>query len=121
MMTNPRPGRLALRAGAAAGFAFHLCACVVDDPQTQARQQLADAGSAQPRRAVYDCGADGKITVEATHAAVRLVDAQGDTYELPASPPSQSNRFGEGGLALVVEGGEALWMRAGKPPQTCTR
>lgn len=97
-----------------------LAGCVVDDQQFQARPDIA-ATSAQPRQATYDCGEDGTITVENMRTAVRLVEPQGDTYELPASPPTQSSRYGEGGLALVVEEREALWMKAGKEPMTCRR
>ena len=94
---------------------------MADDQQVQARQEVADASVAQPRMATYDCGEDGTITVEAMRSAVRLVEAEGSSYELPASPPTQTSRFGEGGLALVVEGGEALWMKAGREPMTCRR
>lgn len=59
--------------------------------------------------------------VQSTQASVRLVEPDGESYVLPASPPTQNSRFGEGGLALVVEGGEALWMKAGSPPVTCRR
>ncbi len=76
---------------------------------------------AQPRHATYDCGEDGAISVENFSSSVRLVEAEGDSYELPASPPTQTSRYGEGGLALVVEGREALWMKAGREPVTCNR
>jgi hypothetical protein len=95
-----------------------LLGCVADDPNTQDRQDIVQA---QPRQMVYDCGEDGVITVHAAPSAVRLIEADGESYELPASPPTQNSRYGGSGLALVVEGGEALWMKAGSPPMTCKR
>lgn len=79
----------------------------------------SSATPAQPRRATYKCGSDGTIMVESSGNAVHLVDTEGASYDLPASPPTQYNRFGEGSVALVIEGGEALWMKAGREPQTC--
>lgn len=121
MTANPPEGQGALRAVAAFGLALLLSACVADDQQTQARQEMVDTAMIQPRHATYDCGADGSITVENGRNAVRLVEAEGDSYELPASPPTQSSRYGEGGYALVLEGREALWMKARHEPMTCRR
>lgn len=121
MKTNDRMGRLVLRISAAAGLGLLLAACVSDDQMATSALQVSGANAPQPRNATYNCGAAGKISVEAGRGAVRLVDAEGEVFDLPAAPPNQNTRFGEGGLALVVEGGEALWMRAGKQPLTCTR
>lgn len=101
--------------------ALLVSACVVDDQQLQSRQGVVGAASAQPRMARYDCGGDGSITVEAMTSGVRLSEAEGDSFDLPASPPNQATRFGESGYALVIEGREALWMKAGKEPMTCRR
>jgi len=123
MTTNRKAGRSALRAGPAAGLVLLLLTACVADDHGQARP--ADASTAvaevQPRRATYDCGADGAILVENMRSSVRLVEAEGDSYDLPASPPTQASRYGEGGYALVVEGREALWMKAGHEPMTCNR
>lgn len=121
MTTNQAQGRRAFHLAAVAGFTLLLAACVADDHSAQRDGMTTSAAVSQPRYATYDCGEDGRISVESTGSAVRLVDAQGETFDLPASPPTQNSRFGEGGLALVVEGGEALWMRAGKEPLTCRR
>lgn len=81
-----------------------------------------DSTSQQPRLARYDCGDDGTITLETGRGAVRLVeDATGDAFDLPASPPTQTSRYGEEGYALVVEGREALWMKGNATPMTCRR
>ena len=107
----------------ACGLSFLLSACVADDQQGQARPAETSTAVAevQPRRATYDCGEDGAILVENQRGTVRLVEAEGDSYDLPASPPTQASRYGEGGYALVVEGREALWMKAGHEPMTCKR
>ncbi len=121
MMTIPPAGRRLSRSAPLAGLALLLAACVADGQQPQGRQTIAETAAAQPRQATYDCGAAGRITVENMRTAVRLVEAEGDSYDLPASPPTQTSRYGEGGLALVVEDREALWMKAGKEPMTCRR
>lgn len=120
MTTTPPAGRRVLRVGLPVCACLLLAGCVVDDQQLQARPDISTT-SAQPRQATYDCGENGTITVENLRTAVRLVEAEGDSYELPASPPTQTSRYGEGGLALVVEDREALWMKAGKEPMTCRR
>lgn len=103
------------------GPVLFLSACVADGQPSRTGSTAATVSASQPRHARYDCGDDGAITVEATSGAVRLTEAEGETFDLPASPPRQSTRFGEGGYALVVEGREALWMKAGKEPMTCRR
>ena len=102
---------------------MHLNAVGAAVPQAGGRQQVQarPIQQAQPRRATYNCGKDGAITVEASQGAVRLIEAEGTSYDLPASPPTQANRFGEGNVALVIEGGEALWMKAGREPVSCRR
>lgn len=121
MTTNRFTGRRALHAWLVACAALLLAACVAEDQQSRTRADIAESVVAQPRVATYDCGDKGSILVESMRSAVRLVETGGDSYDLPASPPTQSSRFGEGGLALVIEGREALWMKAGKEPMTCRR
>src|SRR5690606_40030004 len=104
-----------------AGVALLAAACV-GDPQAQiGHGETSQTIAAIPRHATYDCGEGHRIVIERAGNAVRLTDVDGESYDLPASPPSQASRFGEGGLALIVEGGEALWMKAGKQPATCQR
>jgi hypothetical protein len=92
-------------------------------------------GATQPRVATYRCGVDGDIRIVNTGASVLvseyLVVLEEDSeesgtpgesrFELVAAPPNQRSRYGAEGLALVIEGREALWMKAGSAPLTCTR
>lgn len=94
---------------------------MADEQQVQGRQEVVEITAAVPRQATYDCGAGGSIVVQNLRGSVRLVEAEGESYDLPASPPTQTSRFGEGGLALVLEEREALWMKAGSTPMTCRR
>lgn len=98
-----------------------LAACVGDPQAKSGNSEASQSIAAIPRSAAYDCGEGHRIVIERAGNAVRLTDVDGESYDLPASPPSQASRFGEGGLALVVESGEALWMKAGKQPATCRR
>ena len=91
--------------------------------------------SNQPRIATYRCGEDGDIRIVNTGAAVLVseylaaVEADSEEtsepgesrYELAAAPPNQRSRYGAEGLALVLEGREALWMKAGSAPLSCNR
>ena len=66
-------------------------------------------------------GGDGRIGVEFLGDRVRVTEADGSIVELPAAPPGQRNRFGEGVSAIVIEGREALYMRGRREPWTCVR
>lgn len=122
MRLIPRPGDTAiLRLCMLSSLAFLATACVGDQQAQTGQGDASQTIAAIPRHATYDCGDGDRIVIERAGNAVRLTDADGESYDLPASPPSQASRFGEGGLALVVEGGEALWMKAGKQPATCRR
>ena len=119
IVTRMRCLKAATRSTVLASLSIALLGCVADDQQgDQSRQDISQA---QPRQMVYRCDDETAITVHASHGAVRLIETDGDSYELPASPPTQASRYGSDGLALVVEGGEALWMKAGHPPLTCKR
>lgn len=75
----------------------------------------------QPRQATYRCDGNATLTVENMRSSVLLVDPQGDSVTLPASPASQQTRYGQPGYALVLEGRDALYMKGGKQPLTCRR
>lgn len=102
-----------------------LAACTTES-DGHAQQARADRA---PATGNYRCGAEGVIRVENFGGRVRVTEAipdpkhpeilQRDPVELTASPPNQRNRYGIEGYALVIEGREALWMRAGAVPRTC--
>jgi hypothetical protein len=52
---------------------------------------------------------------------VRILNGADGPLELPASPPEQQSRYGGQSYALVLEGSEALFMKGGAAPVTCTR
>jgi hypothetical protein len=90
-------------------------------PNNPAPPQQTDESSAQPATATYSCADGGMITIENLGASVRILGAGDDVIELPASPASQSSRYGEQPYALVLEGNDALFMKSGEEPLTCTR
>lgn len=104
--------------GAAFALIALVSACVEDHKPAPAAVDVAAAPSVA---GVYDCGGDGRIQVDFTGAGVRVTEADGSIVELPASPPGQRNRFGEGVSAIVIEGREALYMRGRREPWTCVR
>lgn len=91
---------------------------VLDASQPVPNSVLSES---QPRQATYRCDGNATLTVENMRSSVLLVDPQGDSVTLPASPASQQTRYGQPGYALVLEGRDALYMKGGKPPLTCRR
>ena len=76
---------------------------------------------AQPALAAYSCADGETMTIRNVGTAIRLIGSNGMEEELPASPVNQRSRYGEAHDAIVLDGREALVMRGGKTPITCTR
>jgi hypothetical protein len=95
---------------------------------TPARQHVASVaptqagdGTPQPAIANYACTDGGTMTIRNVGTSIRLLGPNGVEEELPASPANQRSRYGEAHDAIVIDGREALVMRAGQTPLTCTR
>lgn len=95
-------------------------ACVSDKGAALA---VAETSSSQPAqgRTTYRCGDAGAIEVDYATTTVTVVDQEGEQFELAAAPPDQSNRFAQAATALLLEDGEAFYVKAGREPITCTR
>ncbi|RWM22271.1 MAG: hypothetical protein E5X53_08950 [Mesorhizobium sp.] len=83
--------------------------------------KVADLTAPQPRTATYNCADGTRITVENLGTSVRVLGPDGASEDLPASPANQSSRFGAAHDAIVIDGRDALVMKGGKTPLTCTR
>jgi hypothetical protein len=94
-------------------------ACVSQTNAPKAGNPLAD--SPQPRTATYTCADGARITIENLGTSVRVLGPDGASEELPASPAKQHSRFGEAHDAIVIDGRDALVMKGGRTPLTCTR
>lgn len=69
----------------------------------------------------FDCG-DGETLSLVGDGVTLLATATDDSaVRLQAAPPGQTSRYGADGHALVINNGEALWMKAGAAPMTCRR
>jgi membrane-bound inhibitor of C-type lysozyme len=77
--------------------------------------------ASQPRMATYNCADGGMITIENLGSSVRITGADEQPIELPASPTAQTTRYGEQPYAIVLEGHDALFMKSGQEPLSCTR
>ncbi|TKT82835.1 hypothetical protein [Aquamicrobium sp. LC103] len=117
MTSNRTTTSLAARLTLAIASVLVVAGCVADSEE-KSTQEIAQS---QPRYATYHCGDSGDMSIENRTNSVTIVDVEGDNISLPASPPTQNNRYGEGGYALVLEGPEALWMKAGREPLNCKR
>lgn len=118
MLVFRRAGGGASGVGLVISLCVALSACVAGGPPRAQKQAVANL---QPRFATYDCGEKGLITVENTRTAVRLTEPEGQMYDLMAAPPTQASRYDADGMALVLEGRDALWMKAGSEPVDCRR
>ena len=77
--------------------------------------------ASQPRMATYNCADGGMITIENQGSSVRITGADEEPIDLPASPAAQTTRYGEQPYAIVLEGHDALFMKSGQEPLSCTR
>jgi hypothetical protein len=104
---------------AAAFLALSIAAgCVADGPTGSVEPQV----SAEPVLLRYDCGDGDALLIEAVNGVIELSESgEEEAVTLEASPPGQHSRFDAGGHALVLNGDEALWMKAGQTPLTCRR
>lgn len=82
---------------------------------------MTDETSTQPATATYACADGGMMTIENFGSSVRITGASNEPIELPASPAAQRTRYGEQPYAVVIEGRDALFMKSGDEPLTCTR
>ena len=80
-----------------------------------------DVSAPQPRSATYKCADGGMMTIENLGTSVHVVEPNGASEDLPASPANQNSRYGQAHDAIVIDGREALVMKGGKTPLTCTR
>ena len=71
--------------------------------------------------AVYRCNGARSMTIDNRRSQVAIIDPDGETHILPASPANQTSRYGEKPYALVLDGDEALYIKPSKPPFTCKR
>lgn len=81
----------------------------------------AELSAPQPRSATYKCADGGMMTIENLGTSVHVLGSDGASEDLPASPANQSSRYGQAHDAIVIDGREALVMKGGKTPLTCTR
>jgi membrane-bound inhibitor of C-type lysozyme len=116
-----RRGRLS-GALVAVACALAVASCQSGGAKTEATAASAESISeAQPRMASYTCAGGASVTVENFGSSVRVVGPEGESLDLPASPSTQRNRYGEASDAIVLEGREALFMRRGHEPLACMR
>lgn len=92
-------------------------------PVSRIAPQTAAAGAVLPRpgSATYRCNGGRKMLVDNRRSSVVLQDPDGEVMVLPAAPAGQFNRYGKKPYALVLEGGEALYVKPRKSPFTCKR
>jgi membrane-bound inhibitor of C-type lysozyme len=101
-----------------------VCLLAVAACQSNAKTQVPAASTeseTQPRTASYSCTDGATMTVENFGSSVHVVSPDGESLDLPASPETQRNRYGEASDAIVLEGREALVMFRGHEPLTCMR
>ena len=99
-----------------------VAACVPQNSVPKAGNAAAtDPTAPQPRTATYTCADGGRMTIENLGTSLRVLGPDGTSEDLPASPANQNSRFGIAHDAIVIDGRDALVMKGGKTPLTCTR
>ncbi|KRA00177.1 hypothetical protein ASD64_00960 [Mesorhizobium sp. Root157] len=113
-----------------------VCSACVSDPGAKATDKSLKAVSAdgsqavaivteeevsQPGTATYNCADGGMMTIQNLGASVRILGPDGVAEELQASPSNQRSRYGQAHDAIVLDGREALVVKAGQTPLTCMR
>lgn len=103
------------RAGNRAATSFSLA------PAASAGGAGTDMTSPQPRTATYSCADGGRMTIENLGTSVYVLGSDGTSEDLQASPANQNSRYQQAHDAIVIDGREALVMKAGSTPVTCKR
>jgi hypothetical protein len=97
-------------------------ACLPQPPKSDAAAAAKiDPEKPQPRSATYNCAGGGTMTIQNLGTSVRVLGPDGVEEELPASPAGQNSRYGAAHDAIVIDGRDALVMKGGATPLTCTR
>lgn len=72
--------------------------------------------------ATYRCGGGGTVSIQNLGGSLHVVGADGWTEDFAASPANQNSRYqAVTHDAIVIDGREALVMKKGSTPRTCTR
>lgn len=121
MVLKPKKIPRRLHALAACAATVLAGSCVPSETGKATAGVIENSSTTQPRQATYNCGEGGSLIVENLRTSVHLTEPDGTVVDLPASPPTQQSRYGEAPYALVLEGKEALLMKNGKEPLTCSR
>jgi len=90
-------------------------------PAASAGGAVSDVAAPQPRTATYSCADGGMMTIENLGTSVHVVGSDGTSEDLQASPANQNSRYQQAHDAIVIDGREALVMKAGSTPVTCKR
>ena len=91
------------------------------------RIRRATAGGLLPSAAetggalTYWCGDGGSLSVERLSDGVRILGAEADGVDLPASPTGQEKRYSRQPYTLELDGKDVLFVKMGSPPLACTR
>lgn len=101
--------------------AVALSGCVSDAPNpasVAAPEATYDVRMVEMR---FDCEEGEVLLLAGNSNELLATDSQDTQIMLQASPPGQTARYDAQGHALVLHEREALWMKAGEPPMTCSR
>lgn len=94
---------------------------VATSPAASAGGTVTDVTTPQPRTATYNCADGGRMTIENLGTSLHVLGPDGASEDLQASPANQNSRYEQAHDAIVIDGREALVMKAGSTPVTCKR
>jgi hypothetical protein len=106
-------------------FPLLIIAACVSQPDTPAGAgagNFTGTSASPPGTATYSCADGGMVKIQNLGTSLRLLGPDGEVAEeLPASPADQNSRYGANHDAVVLDGRDALIMKSGAVPLTCTR
>jgi hypothetical protein len=97
-----------------------LAGCVAEGRAGKAAVD-AEPGDPKPGLATYACEDQTSLVVDNRVTQVTVTDGEGDVSILPAAPAEQRSRYGVEGLAIVLDGDDALFMKGRHEPVNCRR
>lgn len=101
--------------------AIALSGCISDSPNVASMAAPDASYDVRMVEIRFDCE-EGEVLLLTGNNNELIATGSGDAQILlQASPPGQTARYDAQGHALVLHEREALWMKAGEPPMTCSR
>lgn len=87
-----------------------------------APEPAASPATADPAVLTYWCGDGGALRLRPMRGGgMHVIGAEAHGIDLPAVPAGQERRYARAPYSLLVEGGDVVFSKEGRPALACTR